>query len=84
MKKTKWIEERRKQEKNFNKFIYVFIVALGFTFAFVLLIDKQQKDQLADIRNETFYQSTITGKQIVAKDLDTIYPKYYIFYLMKF
>lgn len=69
---------KRKEEDIFNKILYLFIVVIGFTFAFSLLINKHQESSLADVYNEYFHESTIVGKQIVAKDVDCFYPKYYI------
>ena len=75
MKKT----NKKKQKDNSMKFLCMFIVLIAFSFAFALLISKQQKDEyLDDIKgnNSSFYPQV--GKVIVAKDLNAIYPKYYV------
>ena len=64
----------------FNKTLYVFIVTIIFTLAFTLLIKKQQGDNLGDITNTSFNVKSVYGKTLVAKDLDMIYPKYYVAY----
>ena len=69
---------QKKEEDVFNKILYLFIVVIGFTFAFALLVNKQQNNKLADVSSEYFHETTIVGKQIVAKDVDTFYPKYYM------
>ena len=68
----------KKKEKVFNKILYLFIVVVGFSFAFALLINKQQQNNLADVNNSKYNEKTIYGKQVVARDMDSIYPKYYI------
>ena len=68
----------KKKEKSLNKVLYSFIVVVSFSFAFVLLINKQQTKNLGDIASEKYHERTIYGKQIVAKNVDSIYPKYYI------
>ena len=64
----------------FNKTLYVFIVAITFTFAFTILIKKQQGNNLADIANDSLNVRSVYGKTLVAKDMDMIYPKYYVAY----
>ncbi len=69
---------KKKEEKIFNKVLYLFIVVVGFSFAFVLLINKQQDNNYGDVRNNYFNERTIMGKQIVARDKNSIYPRYYM------
>ena len=68
----------KKNEKIFNKVLYLFIVVIGFSFVFVLLINKQQNASLGDVTRSYFKERTIENIQIVARDKDTIYPKYYM------
>ena len=62
------------------KFLCTFIVVIAFTLAFALLINKQEKNNLADVGNNKFSITPERGKVIVAKDMAMIYPKYYVVY----
>ena len=57
-------------------------IIILFMFAFIILIGKQQEREniLADIVDNEFYLRTIPSKQLVVKDLDAIYPRYYVVY----
>ena len=64
------------------KFVCLFIVIIAFALAFVLLINKQNKDTyLADIEESNFSVKPQVGKVIVAKDEDAIYPRYYAIFI---
>lgn len=76
MKKNK----SNKELNVFNKTLYVFIVAITFTFAFIILIRKQNGDNLGDVAINSFDGQSIYGKKLVARDMDMIYPKYYVAY----
>lgn len=68
------------KRKNYDKKIRIGIIIL-FIFAFIILIDKQQESEnLADIIDNSFYTRTIENKQIVVRDLNAIYPKYFVLY----
>ncbi len=69
------------KKKDYNLSIRIGIIIL-FVFAFIILIGKQQDSEtiLADIVDNEFYLRTIPSKQYVVKDLDVIYPRYYVFY----
>ena len=64
------------------KYLSVFIVVIAFALAFGLLINHQQNNNLnlADASNNNFTVMPEEGKVIVAKDLEAIYPKYYVIY----
>lgn len=69
----------KKKKNNLSMKIGMIIL---FMFAFIILIGKQQEREniLADIVDNEFYLRTIPSKQLVVKDLDVIYPRYYVFY----
>jgi hypothetical protein len=46
----------------------------------MLLIDKKNNDYMNDIHDGGFNVSPEVGKVIVARDMDAIYPKYYVVY----
>ena len=72
------VEEKPKD--NSTKYLCLFIVVIAFTFAFMLLIDKKNNDYMNDIHDGGFDVSPEIGKVIVARDMDAIYPKYYVVY----
>lgn len=75
-------KETKKKKKNGTKLLCLFVVIIAFTFAFMLLINKQQEDvYYANMKNNTFSVKPEYGKTIVAKDLKAIYPKYYVVYV---
>ncbi len=81
---TKKVQVTKKEEKNKDasmKYLCLFIVVIAFTFAFVLLIDKQRNgDYMNDITDGGFSVKPEYGKVIVARDMNAIYPKYYVVY----
>lgn len=71
-----------KGRRTFRKIVCLLAVIIVFSLAFVLLIKKQYGDKrLGDVASNGFEVKTIYGKQIVAQDLDAIYPKYYVAYI---
>ena len=63
-----------------NFTIYLGII-LVFISAFIILIDRHYNNEyLADVVNNEFIYRTIPGKQIVVRDMNAIYPKYFIIY----
>ena len=75
---TKQVNQRK---DNSTKYLCLFIVIVGFAFAFALLIDKQQNGSyMNDINEGSFNVKPEVGKVIVARDIDAIYPKYYVAY----
>ena len=72
-------KEQQGELSNFNKVLYLFIVVIVFGFAFVVLVNKQHNSSLADI-NGSFNVRTEYNKRLVAQDMNTIYPKYYVAY----
>ena len=74
--------EVKKQQSSGTKFLCLFIVVIAFTLAFVFLINKQQQDvYYANMKDNKFSVKPEEGKVIVAKDLNAIYPKYYVAYI---
>ena len=74
--------KKKDKDNDRTKLTYLFIVIMAFALAFVLLINKQNKDTyLADIEESNFNIKPQEGKVIVAKDLHAIYPKYYVVYV---
>lgn len=56
-------------------------VLVVFVGAFVLLIDKKKKEEmLGDVNESNFKLKTQEGKQLVVKDMDSSYDKYYVIY----
>ena len=72
----------KKIENNSMKYLCLFIVIIAFTFAFVLLINKQNDEKnLADTIDSDFNVKPQVSKVIVARDMHAIYPKYYVIYV---
>jgi hypothetical protein len=60
----------------------MFVVVITFTLAFALLINKQKGDSyLNDMKENNIGVTPEVGKTIVAKDMEAIYPKYYVVYI---
>ena len=62
--------------------IYLGIILL-FVAAFIFLIDKQYSmsaNKLADVLDSEINIRTIEGRQLVVRDMDAIYPKYFVIY----
>jgi hypothetical protein len=74
---TKVVE---KPKDNSTKYLCLFVIVIAFTFAFMLLIDKQNNNYMNDIHDGGFSVTPEVGKVIVARDMDAIYPKYYVVY----
>jgi hypothetical protein len=69
-----------KPKDNSMRYLCLFIVVIAFTFAFMLLIDKQNNNYMNDIHDGGFDVTPEVGKVIVARDMEAIYPKYYVVY----
>ena len=88
VKQTKQIVNQRqvqkvetKQKDNTMKYLSLFIVIVVFSFSFALLINKQQQDSyMNNLSDSGFNIVPQVGKVIVARDMDAIYPKYYVVY----
>ena len=78
VKEIKKVQEKPKD--NSTKYLCLFIVIIAFTFAFMLLINKQNGLYMNDMNDGGFDVSPEYGKVIVARDMDAIYPKYYVVY----
>lgn len=74
------MKDKKKSMINFNKVLYLFIIVISFSFAFVMLIKKQQNDNLGDVDLAYLTEKTVYNKQIVVQDLDSIYPRYFVLY----
>ena len=80
-KKQEQIQKyERKTKDNSTKYLCLFIVVIAFTFAFMLLINKQNNSYMNDINDGGFNIRPVNGEIIVARDMDAIYPKYYVVY----
>jgi len=76
---NKQIEQRKDSS---TKYLCLFIVIVAFTFAFTLLINKQKNSEyMNDIKENNFGIQPEVGKVIVARDMNAIYPKYYVVYV---
>ena len=71
---------KNNQLNTFNKILYTLIVIVAFSLCFALLIKNQDKKALADINNSNLNVMTIPGRQIVAQDSESIYPRYFVAY----
>ena len=69
-----------KPKDNSTKYLCLFIVVIAFTFAFMLLINKQNNSYMNDINDGGFNIVPVVDEVIVARDLNAIYPKYYVVY----
>lgn len=79
--KTKEVKKVVQKKDNSTKYLSLFVVVVAFTFAFALLINKQQKDAYMNDLNESgFNVKPQVGKVIVARDMNAIYPKYFVVY----
>ena len=84
-KQTNKVQEVKKSNEKSKdasmKYLCLFIVVIAFTFAFVLLIDKQRDSEyMNDIADGGFSVKPEYGRVIVARDMNAIYPKYYVVY----
>ena len=69
-----------KKNESSTKYLYLFIVIVVFSFAFGLLINKQNDNYLNDLKENNLGVTPELGKVIVARDMNAIYPKYYVIY----
>ena len=69
-----------KKKDNSTKYLCLFIVVVAFSLAFALLINRQQNGGYMNDVNNSFSVKPQVGKVIVARDLNAIYPKYYVVY----
>lgn len=75
-------EVQKKEEKvtyNSSRYLYLLLVLVLFFAAFILLIDRQT-NYMNDITDGGFNVKPEVGKVIVARDMNAIYPKYYVVY----
>ena len=68
------------QKDNSMKYLCLFIVVIAFTFAFMLLINKQNNSYMNDINDGGFNITPEVGERIVARDMNAIYPRYFVVY----
>ena len=81
-KKKETKKHQSKIQNNGTRFLCLFVVIVAFTMAFVLLINKQKEDvYYANMKGTGFSIKPEEGKTIVAKDLNAIYPKYFVIYV---
>lgn len=64
---------------NSTKYLCLLLVIVVFVAAFTLLINKQN-NYMNDINEGGFNITPEVGKVIVARDMNAIYPKYYVVY----
>jgi len=77
-KQVKKVPEKKNESS--TKYLYLFIVIVVFSFAFGLLINKQNDNYLNDLKENNLGVTPELGKVIVARDMNAIYPKYYVIY----
>ena len=65
------------KDKGYLKILGLVVIVVLFVFAFILLINKHTAN-LGDVINTSFNYQTIPGNQLVAKDKDSIYPRYFV------
>ena len=75
------MKKKKKKEKDYGLSIRIGILIL-FIYAFIALISKQQENNLllGDIIDNEFYLRTVPTKQLVVRDMEAIYPRYYVFF----
>lgn len=77
------MENSKNGLNTFNKVLCLFIVVIAFSFAFVVLVKKQQGNNLGDMAfNSSFSGKTIYNKEILARDMEAIYPRYFSVYTL--
>ena len=54
---------------------------IAFTFAFMLLVNKQNNSYMNDMTDGGFDIQPEVGKTIVARDMDAVYPKFFVVYI---
>ena len=76
------MKKNKKNNGKRNKFLYLIIVIVAFSLAFILLINKQNRDTYyLNMKDNNFSVSPQYGKTIVARDEKAIYPKYYVVFV---
>ena len=78
------VETKKKvnKKKSSTKVFCLFVVVVAFTFAFVLLINAQKRENGYENGSESgFNIKPEEGKVIVAKNLDAVYSMYYVVYV---
>lgn len=77
----KEVEKVAQKPKDYStRYLCMFLVVIAFTFAFMLLINKQNNNYMNDINDGGFNVTPEVGKVIVARDMDAIYPRYFVVY----
>ncbi len=71
-------QQTNQRKDSSTKYLCLFIVVIAFTFAFALLINKQKNDSYMNDMNDSFGVTPEVGKTIVARDMNAVYPKYYV------
>ena len=66
-----------KNGKSLFRVLGVFVV---FILVFIVLVNKQKSETFGDVASKSFSVSTIQGKQLVARDTSSIYPRYFVVY----
>ena len=67
-------------KEGFSKIVKLVLVLVVFITIFVFLINIKKQSGLADIVDNSFKETTVRGKKLVAQDMDAIYPKFYVVY----
>ena len=78
-KKQEMPKKEEKQKDSSMKYLCLFIVIIAFSFAFVLLINKQKDGSYLN-DEAAFNVKPKEGEVIVARDMNAIYPKYFVVY----
>lgn len=77
-----FMKKNSKKQGRSNKFLYLLIVIVAFTLAFIVLINRQNKDTYyLNMTESNFSVTPKEGETIVARDGKAIYPKYYVVYV---
>ncbi len=79
-KKVEVTKKTEKAKDNSMRYLYLFVVVVAFAFAFLLLINMQDGVYMNDLGDGGFDVTPEVGKVIVARDMNAIYPKYYVVY----
>ena len=76
------MKSKKKKEKDYSKSMRIGFIIL-FIFAFIILVDKQRENEetLGDILDNGDYFRSVPYKKIVVRDMEAIYPRYYVFFL---
>ncbi len=68
---------KKGKKSNFSLILGVFIL---FAFTFIILISKQNEGRHGDVYSSLFNVTPIINERMVAKDLNAIYPRYFVVY----